>query len=45
MNAIEEQFGKGKSLYEVLEVSPTASAAEIKKAYFKAALKYVSATS
>lgn len=42
MNTIEEQFGEGKSLYDVLEVSPTASGADIKKAYFKAALKYVS---
>lgn len=42
MDVIEEQFGEGKSLYDVLEVPPTAGAADIKKAYFKAALKYVS---
>lgn len=44
MNAIEEQFGEGKSLYEVLDISPTTDAANIKKAYYKAALKYVSSS-
>lgn len=43
MDAVTAEFGgEGKSLYEILEILPTATAAEIKKAYFKLALKYVS---
>jgi preprotein translocase subunit Sec63 len=45
MQAINEAFGEGKSLYEVLGVAPSASAAEIKKGYFKLALTCVSASS
>ncbi len=37
---VKAAFGK-KSLYEILEVERTASAAAIKKAYFKKALLFV----
>lgn len=45
MNTIEEAFGEGRSLYEVLEIPANATSGEIKKAYFRAALKCVSASS
>ena len=40
-SAVREAFGKA-SLYEILNIQKTATAAEIKKAYFKLALRYVS---
>lgn len=42
MDVIAAEFGEGKSLYDVLDVPPTATPAVIKKAYFKLALKCVS---
>lgn len=42
MEAIAAEFGANKSLYDVLETHSGATAAEIKKAYFKIALKCVS---
>lgn len=45
MDAIAAEFGDAECLYDVLEVKKTATQAEIKKAYFKIALKCVSAGS
>lgn len=42
MERIAAEFGEGKSLYDVLEIPSTASSSEVKKAYFKIALKCVS---
>ena len=40
MHAIEEAFGKNCSLYkDVLQCEPTADAAQLRKAYYRAALK------
>lgn len=39
MDKVAAEFGHGKSLYDVLEIFPTANPSEIKKAYFKIALK------
>lgn len=39
---IEQAFGKGKSLYEILGVAKDATAAAIRKAYFRVALTCVS---
>ena len=38
MEQIEQHFGEGVSLYDVLGVTPSATAAQLKKAYYKAAL-------
>ncbi len=38
---IQSVFGKKKGLYAILEIAPAATQAEIKKAYFKLALKLV----
>eukprot|EP00752_Nemacystus_decipiens_P011882 g10536.t1 len=40
MDSIVAEFGEGKSLYDILDVPPTATPAAIKKAYFKQALKF-----
>ena len=37
---IREAFGKISSLYDILEVSKTATGAQLKQAYFKQALKW-----
>ncbi|CAM9536914.1 unnamed protein product [Ectocarpus sp. 4 AP-2014] len=39
MATVAAEFGKGKSLYDILDIPPTATAGVIKKAYFKLALK------
>ncbi|CAN0503162.1 unnamed protein product [Ectocarpus sp. 8 AP-2014] len=39
MDTVAAEFGKGKSLYDILDIPPTATAGVIKKAYFKLALK------
>jgi preprotein translocase subunit Sec63 len=39
---VDQAFGKNKTLYEILGVAKDASAAAIRKAYFKLALTCVS---
>ncbi|CAM9421428.1 unnamed protein product [Ectocarpus fasciculatus] len=39
MDVVAAEFGEGKSLYDILDIPPTATAGVIKKAYFKLALK------
>ena len=39
---VESVFGKNKSFYEILNVSKNGTQKEIKKAYRKMALKFVS---